>query len=73
MKKEIILIQHYIVYFNASTYPSLRSNSTTDKNKHISIIRSIFKDLNINYSRSSCVMKNNDNTTISTSMYFIHI
>lgn len=59
-------------YFNTSNYPSLRSNSTTDKNKHIAIIRSIFKDLNINFTRSSCVMKNDDNINISTSMYFIH-
>ena len=72
-KEEIInLIDDIKRYFRASSWLSLKdtSDNVEKNNRYISIIRSVLKDMDIVYTRSSCKIKI-ENVFINTSRYHI--
>jgi len=63
------LSEDILKYFNVSTWSAFKTNQVVDK-KTISTIRSIFKEMNVNYETYSSKRKENDKI-INTTIYIV--
>ncbi len=57
-------------YFTTSKWPSLRKNSVANQ-KHIAIVRSILKEMDITYKVASYRYRNEDGSCIPTTIYIL--
>ena len=58
-------------YFKVSTWVTFKKNKKVDR-PYLSLIRCIFKNMKIEYSCSSCKLKNEDNKYINTTIYILN-
>lgn len=58
-------------YFKVSSWVVFKKNTIVEK-PYLSIIRSVLKNMKIEYSCSSCKIKNNDKQYINTTIYILN-
>jgi len=72
IKNKILALEENIkLYFNTSPWTVLQNNSLKIKNKALSIIKHILKDMNIEYVTNSYLVKDDNGNLIGTTEYKI--
>lgn len=57
-------------YFKVSSWVVFKKNTKVER-PYISLVRCIFRDMNINYTCSSCKIKNSDKKFINSTIYIL--